>query len=101
MSNDWREIQQRRMNVSRQSTELSSLNDDIRRIKKEIDHELTKRVAAQDSPRANGKPCFYCAETISAKAKVCPKCKRVFIESAMDVFQMEKIIIEALSNEEV
>ncbi len=101
MSNDWKEIQQRKMNVSRQSTEMSSLRDDIKRIRKEIDHELTKRVAAQDSPRANGKPCFYCAETISSKAKVCPKCKRVFLESAMDVFQMEKKILEIIRNEEM
>ena len=99
MFDHWNEIRQRRMNVSRQLTEISSLNDDIIRIKKEIDHELSKRVVTRSPTRVNSKECFYCAETISEKAKVCPKCRRVFLESALEVFQMEKYIFEEIDNE--
>ena len=83
------------MNVSAQNSTLSTLRADRSRLLKEIDYELEKRFGRQAKVHKSVKQCFYCAEDISTAAKVCPKCKSVFLEYAIEVYQMEKKIIES------
>ena len=88
------EIRQRKMNLQRQSAEIASLRDDLKRLEKDIDFELNKRFASQSPSRASTKACYYCAEVISANAKVCPKCRRIFLDYARDVFAIDLRIAE-------
>mgnify|MGYP003113815179 CR=1 FL=1 len=98
---DWREVEQRRLNAKRQEIDLSSLHDEIRRLNKEIEHALIKLVASETKSGRPTKECFYCAEFISKIAKVCPICRHIFVEHAFEVFKMEKMTKEFLTDEKM
>ena len=99
MAGELNELRQRKLNIARQKSEIKGLKAEISRMQKAIDSELARKFLPKLDANRPDKPCFYCGEAVSAKAKVCFHCKRVFLETAVEVFEMEKMIIEASRNE--
>ena len=98
---DWffpSEIRSRDINIARQAEDIRAVKEDIRRINIDIDKEIELKAISEINRKniSNNKTinCFYCGENISASSKICPECKRVFVEYAEEVFLKDKSLME-------
>jgi hypothetical protein len=96
MSNNFEnEIRQRRMNADRLTADIRVVEQDISAIKERIEftkNNIRKRLLEdqrRSSGSADGKECFFCAETIRHAAKVCKFCLRCQPEYLATVTEAE------------